>query len=409
MKSGISCTSRDSSVEVVSGSALVTKLETRRRPYFYQRFRYSRGFVKQDARFHFAMSYTDKTREVKLQEGAGVPCCAYCYITITTLASTGEKLRSCGKCSTRKYCSRECQVLDWKSGHKHFCGITGEANVDWEIRHCTEKGFGIFALRDLEKDDKVMAERPALGPDRHLNHALAILHGNSIGDTKEENIHQSVYHRGITNLYSSGPDNIDEKFKLNAFDHEDQEKAVYIQLSRVNHACYGNSTHRYSKNRKVRLLVASRAIQAGEEITFSYRMQVPLHETRQNVQDHYGFSCQCLACSNPVLGAELEHLFSLEKAGSALVCERSPRAAIRTLKMCLKLYDKYGMSTWYYHWIYWYMFHAERMMMTANGGKSSKQTSKVYIRKAYEAAVVYTSDKEDERVVELKEYMTRTF
>ena len=83
-----------------------------------------------------------------------VPCCAYCYVTITTLIAMGEKLDKCGKCQKRKFCSRDCQVLDWKAGHKHFCGISGEANVDWEVKECGgEKGFGIFALRDIGKDE----------------------------------------------------------------------------------------------------------------------------------------------------------------------------------------------------------------------------------------------------------------
>jgi hypothetical protein len=28
---------------------------------------------------------------------------------------------SCGKCKTARYCSKQCQVLDWRMSHKHSC------------------------------------------------------------------------------------------------------------------------------------------------------------------------------------------------------------------------------------------------------------------------------------------------
>ena len=34
------------------------------------------------------------------------------------------KLKACARCKTVYYCSRECQKLDWKRGHKKVCAET---------------------------------------------------------------------------------------------------------------------------------------------------------------------------------------------------------------------------------------------------------------------------------------------
>jgi hypothetical protein len=38
-----------------------------------------------------------------------------------------EKLLKCGRCHAVKYCSRECQKLDW-GVHKNICGKAGKTN-----------------------------------------------------------------------------------------------------------------------------------------------------------------------------------------------------------------------------------------------------------------------------------------
>ena len=41
-------------------------------------------------------------------------CCSCCK-------KPGKSLRSCAKCKTAKYCSKECQTQDWKEKHKLHC------------------------------------------------------------------------------------------------------------------------------------------------------------------------------------------------------------------------------------------------------------------------------------------------
>lgn len=58
------------------------------------------------------------------------------------------------------FCSRECQKADWKAGHKIWCGVAGEINVDYDIWEAEGKGLGVFALRDFKRGDKIMVEKP---------------------------------------------------------------------------------------------------------------------------------------------------------------------------------------------------------------------------------------------------------
>jgi hypothetical protein len=42
-------------------------------------------------------------------------CCDRC-------GAAAEKLMRCGRCQQRRFCSKECQVADWKEGHSLVCG-----------------------------------------------------------------------------------------------------------------------------------------------------------------------------------------------------------------------------------------------------------------------------------------------
>uniref|UniRef100_A0A7R9ZGI6 MYND-type domain-containing protein n=1 Tax=Pseudictyota dubia TaxID=2749911 RepID=A0A7R9ZGI6_9STRA len=176
-------------------------------------------------------------------------CCAYCY-------KTGVPLSRCGRCNKRTFCSPEYQRLDWKTvGHKHWCGVAGEIGHDYEVRDVGDgKGFGIFALRDFSKNDKIMAERPILRAP-FLQQAPA---------SARDAVAALVPHGG----------SLEEKIGRNSMACDDSADGsnggLFIIMSRVTHDCLGNSIHHFSDRLQVKILVASKAILAGEEIAFSY-------------------------------------------------------------------------------------------------------------------------------------------
>ena len=85
--------------------------------------------------------------------------CAFCY-----KKDSSEKLKRCGKCRLRRYCSSECQKLDWgKSGqwHQTFCSLgCGEEGDSWEVRFISDAvGFGVFATKPFAAGQRIMVER----------------------------------------------------------------------------------------------------------------------------------------------------------------------------------------------------------------------------------------------------------
>jgi hypothetical protein len=122
--------------------------------------------------------------------------CAHCYLPSTSTST----LSTCGKCRKRLFCSRECQSKDWRTGHKLYCGVAGEIDVDFEIRDAGgDVGLGVFALRDFEKNEKIIVERPLLKvpsltlcypeiPDCAQKAVDALLpHGGSLRETMDRN------------------------------------------------------------------------------------------------------------------------------------------------------------------------------------------------------------------------------
>ena len=51
----------------------------------------------------------------------------------------GAKLLNCSKCRVAAYCSKECQVMDWKAGHKFDCKGYQRIGLDMSFKHVNHK------------------------------------------------------------------------------------------------------------------------------------------------------------------------------------------------------------------------------------------------------------------------------
>ncbi|KAL1729144.1 hypothetical protein EV714DRAFT_273929 [Schizophyllum commune] len=92
--------------------------------------------------------YRDFSRNVKANQKADNQArhyCMTCYKTAGAVAANGGgALRRCSKCASVgrvvEYCSKECQVKDWRSGypvpHKKICGITVEDTPAVDNEQC---------------------------------------------------------------------------------------------------------------------------------------------------------------------------------------------------------------------------------------------------------------------------------
>lgn len=95
--------------------------------------------------------------------------CAYCY-------KDCKHISKCSKCLKRNFCSKECQIKDWKI-HKLFCCKSGKLNHDVEIKNC-KYGVGIFAKKEFLPGDIIYYERPIINTNYNLNNQTNNLSNN---------------------------------------------------------------------------------------------------------------------------------------------------------------------------------------------------------------------------------------
>jgi hypothetical protein len=225
-------------------------------------------------------------------------CCAFCY-------APAKKLLVCGRCLKRRYCSKDCQSSDWKeASHKYFCGKAGEIGIDYDIRPTEDgRGLGVFTRRSFEKNDIIMAERPIIKANDD------VFHKNGWDQIGWDQIPSSVRPAIRALLPIDGT--IKQKIQTNGMACTDDtdhvhETGLFVTMSRVNHSCLGSTTHLYLENRRAKILVASRDINEGEEITFSYQAGKKTDERKRILRVTYGFVCQCPPCTtNPEIEAML--------------------------------------------------------------------------------------------------------
>lgn len=229
------------------------------------------------------------------------PTCAFCYV------ACGGAAKKCGKCGVRRYCSRDCQVKDWKNGHKRWCGAAGEKDVDWAVRSAGARGQGLFAARAFAAGDKILVERAVI---------LATKAGAAtFADQTAAGAPLTGVLAAIDALAPEGGF-MEDKMSTNAVSVRDDaddaataadevvSSGLFVNFSRVNHSCVGNATHWYHPAQKLMLLVANHAIAAGDEVTFSYAANVSAKNydggRRAVLKKGWGIDpCDCRACRPP--------------------------------------------------------------------------------------------------------------
>ncbi|KAK0117073.1 SET domain-containing protein 5 [Cadophora gregata f. sp. sojae] len=75
---------------------------------------------------------------------------------------------------------------------------------------------------------------------------------------------------------------------------------VVPEAARLNHDCRPNARFAFDSRTFVHKVHATRTIEPGEELTFSYIDEKQIYAARQHhIKEHWGFDCQCRLCSSP--------------------------------------------------------------------------------------------------------------
>ena len=226
--------------------------------------------------------------------------CTFCY---TSIPNTTVHF-SCHGCGDA-YCSPACLRQDWKTHHAPWCGVDyGRKGRDWIIQHISStKGDGVVALRDFRDGERIMVER--------------MLDGDIAADP------------AFGAFMELGPKESSdplEKYKINAIgsnDHRGVFGGIFVNMSKVNHACEPNSFTHYEPKSNTMALIAIGSIPAGAEITASYtdvlnpdtcgsKSDLQIHRTILSTQ--YGIVCDpTCACRDAKVMRKVKQSRALDK------------------------------------------------------------------------------------------------
>ena len=317
--------------------------------------------------------------------------CAHCYAPVNPNDNKKNSSQQCDNCEKRLYCSKKCQREDWKSAaHRIYCGVAGEIGWDYEIRKVVGKnqriGVGLFALRDFQKNDKILVERPLLVAPNDGRRSVVY---PPIPQSAEAAVAAMLPHGG----------SIEQKMMVNAIDCTDEDAGLFLVMAIANHDCLGNADHMYLEEYGVRILVASRAIRQGEEIRHYYTDPLaPRQPRRAKLRRLYGFQCHCALCSSSALEAHVDRANDLSASMELLLEMGEVGLYIEEGKELLRVYDELAvLSTKLYMWVYFDLFRAAIMR------KDTVEEGVQYLRQAHQCYVDYTGDSQGTEVKRMEE------
>ena len=168
----------------------------------------------------------------------------------------------------------------------------------YNVKESPGKGKGVFAKKAIPAGTVIMRDRPAMkvdcGTRQPTDDEVKQAFNKLDKDQQQQFITLHEGHRPFkTKLLRI--------FKANCFGAEGTE-AVYLNISRINHACMPNAEPRREGNQLEETeIITTKPIAKGEEILWCYSsfLNGMVRQQRQNwVSTYYGFKCSCATCSS---------------------------------------------------------------------------------------------------------------
>ncbi|RMY19741.1 hypothetical protein D0867_04501 [Hortaea werneckii] len=224
--------------------------------------------------------------------------------------------------------------------------VGNESAALLEFRHAVDKGYGLFAAKDIKRGTCIFKEAPLVlitreasdNPETVFNisqqvsklpqgqrRAYRLLHTevDSI-DPAAVRIIRNVLARNINHVDTNAivQRKIDDLaiFKTNCVQAGmggQYGYAVFLTYSRLNHSCSPNAHHAYNEREGLEMLHTVRNITSGEEITVSYINVLRTSSQRAAELQQWGFACACECCKGsgaPASKARRRRMFDIDQA-----------------------------------------------------------------------------------------------
>lgn len=171
----------------------------------------------------------------------------------------------------------------------------------YTIKEIPYKGMGFIAARKIEKGERILSEAPLIRVPR-----------STVSKTQvQERISREVAalsqdeRQSFFALHNAFKDKETRELGIvhtNALPFGSNASAggVFVQASRINHACLQNSQNTWNEDLQQLTIHAFRDIEKGEEITLFYlHDRTNYSQRRRALQQRFRFTCSCQLCSMP--------------------------------------------------------------------------------------------------------------
>lgn len=170
------------------------------------------------------------------------------------------------------------------------------------VRSIPKKGQGLIATQTIPKGTRILSEKPIFTVSGRGNN-LDLINQRIANELKRVSKHNQRAFLSFHNNFqgSLGPFLGIAKTNVLPLGPGATESGLFLEASRINHACLPNCQHTWNASIGEETIHAVREIAQDEEITISYSLTGPSNFRRRHLQKNFGFDCTCSLCSLPAI------------------------------------------------------------------------------------------------------------
>lgn len=214
------------------------------------------------------------------------------------------------------------------------------------------KGQGLIATANLLAGTRILAESPLITVSR-ATYDKAEIRKSIVNQLSALSEGQRQAYFSLSNVHGKEDGNELGIARTNALPlgSNAAQGAVFLEASRINHACNSNSQNTWNESTQKLTIHATRDIRQGEEITIYYLDKFSKRSARQSkLRAAFGFACHCDLCScgeeqRMVSDRRLEEIQSLDdRIGNGARLMSSPLCVLQDVRKLLALLREEGIA-----------------------------------------------------------------
>eukprot|EP01084_Bolivina_argentea_P290358 498719_1 len=288
----------------------------------------------------------------------------------------------CGRCKSVFYCGKECQLKDW-TNHKTKCKkikknmhqqkvFENPDKIDIDsspftlpsfdnklirIEPIEEKGYGMIANTNIKKGTIICKEKPMItipkslqmimtNPDSVSSQNLLYVKKQYLAlSPTEKNIYKSLSRKKFLHDIQQDYNNTNMKLLLIWSNNyitmpERNSSGIFPLISRVNHACLGNTHWRWMDKFGEERLIAIKDIKKDTEITASYIGDpMPFQQRKMKLKVAWNIECRCKWCVDDKMINIIQEYCDLDE--SVLRLGTNPFKGYQVAKKLIQYVEKY--------------------------------------------------------------------